>query len=177
MADRPDEELVKAALCGDVGCFMQLCHRYYPAALAIARAILHDRHLAEDAAQEALARACQNLKTLDHPSRFGAWLAAICRNQARDMLRRIPTTEALGDRDVQAATAEPDQELDLVREAIAQLPDESRELLYLKYDNDLSYREIADVLGISPEAVDGRLRRAKEAVRQYLELQQNRRVP
>jgi len=63
-----------------------------------------------------------------------------------------------------------------VRNALDSMPIESRELLYLKYRNELSYQAIADLLGISPEAVHGRLHRAKQDVQERLERQRDRRL-
>jgi RNA polymerase sigma-70 factor (ECF subfamily) len=175
LVDRPDEDLVRAAACGDVDGFMELCRRYYPTMVAIARGILGDHHFAEDAAQEALARACRRLPSLNEPRRFGAWLATICRNQATDMVRRTPKMESLGARDVPADVPQQSADLEAVRRAVESLPPESREVLYLKYRGDLSHQQMSDLLGISLQAVHGRLKRAKQAVREYLERQQNRR--
>jgi DNA-directed RNA polymerase specialized sigma24 family protein len=55
------------------------------------------------------------------------------------------------------------------------MPAETRELLYLRYANDLSYQAIAELLGTTPEAVHGRLVHAKQQVREYLERQEDRR--
>ena len=175
MADKPDEELVLAAVRGDVDGFMTLCHRYYPTMVAIAHAVLGDHHLSEDAAQEALAKACRRLGDLKSPSRFGPWLTAICRNEARDMLRRAPRAESLGERDVPEDIPKQDPDVEAVRYALDSMPVESRELLYLRYRNELSYQAIADLLGVSPQAVHGRLRRAKQDVREHLERQRDRR--
>ena len=65
----------------------QLCQRYYPSLVAVARSILLDVHLAEDAAQEALAEACTGLRSLRDPQSFGPWVGSICRNVAKDILR------------------------------------------------------------------------------------------
>lgn len=176
MVDNADEELVSAALSGDVESFVTLCHRYYPTLVAIAHSVLGDSHLSEDAAQEALAKACRKLDGLKSPRRFGAWLAAICRNEARNILRRNPRTQNLGDRDVPKDAAEPDHDVEAVRQALKILPVESRELLYLRYKNALSYQAISDLLGISPQAVHGRLRRARQTVREHLERQRDRRL-
>lgn len=175
MVDRPDEDLVRAALGGDVDGFMELCRRYYPTMVAIARAILGDSHLAEDAAQESLARACRKLPGLNEPSRFGLWLATICRNQAKDILRRTTSMESLGDRDVPEEVPQQNIDLDDVRQAVQNLPVESREVLSLKYRGDLSHQQMAELLDISPQAVHGRLKRAKQAVRKYMERQKKRR--
>jgi RNA polymerase sigma-70 factor, ECF subfamily len=83
----PDNVLVEKAAAGDGDSFTELCRRYYPAIVAIAHAILGDRHLAEDAAQQAFAKAATNLPRLRRAEQFGAWLATICRNAARDVAR------------------------------------------------------------------------------------------
>ena len=89
MGEKADRLLVEAAIGGDVDSFTELCRRYYPALVAIGEAILSDRHLAEDAAQEAMARASRKLLDLKDIDRFAAWLAVICRNVARDGWRNI----------------------------------------------------------------------------------------
>lgn len=175
LTEKPDDQLVLAAMGGDVDSFVVLCHRYYLPIVAIARAVVGDGHLAEDAAQEALAKACRRLDSLKNPKRFGAWLATICRNEARDILRRRPNIESLGERDIPAEVPDSDPEADAVREALNSMSPESRELLHLRYRNDLSYEAIADLLDISPEAVHGRLRRAKLEVKTHLERSRNRR--
>ena len=63
MRDLEEKILVQRALQSDPECFDELCRRYYNSLLAVANSILPDYHLAEDAAQEALAAACRNLET------------------------------------------------------------------------------------------------------------------
>jgi len=174
LIEKSDTDLVQALMDGDVDSFVVLCHRYYPSLVAVARAVLGDGHLAEDAAQEALAKACRNLDSLKDPSRFGAWLAAICRNEARCILRRRPAVESLGQRDVLAETSDEGADVDVVRRALDSMPAASRELLYLRYRNDLSYDAIAELLAISVEAVRGRLWRAKQDVAAHLERERTR---
>ncbi len=87
MEETPDNVLAETAAAGDGDSFTELCRRYYPAMVAIAHAILGDRHLAEDAAQQAFARAAMNLARLRKSEQFGSWLAAICRNAAFDIGR------------------------------------------------------------------------------------------
>jgi len=175
LADRTDEELVRAALRGDIDGFMQLCHRYYAPMHAVALAILRDSHLSEDAVQEALAKACRSLPALKNPSRFGPWLTTICRNHAREIFRRNPRLENWGARDIAEDVCEGSADLDAMRDVIEALPPESRELLYLKYGSDLSHQQMSNLLGISLQAVHGRLKRAKQGVRERLELERNRR--
>jgi RNA polymerase sigma-70 factor (ECF subfamily) len=176
LTGKPDEELVLAAVGGDLDSFLVLCQRYYPTMVAVTRAVLGDDHLCEDAVQEALAKACRKLDSLKSPSRFGAWLTAICRNEARSMLRQTPNAESLGDQDVPEKVCEEGPDVELVREAIRGLPVDARELLYLKYRNELSYEVIAELLDTTPQSVHGRLQRARQSVRAYVERQRNRRL-
>lgn len=87
MTNTDDDILVRQALQADRESFGQLCRRYYHPLVAVADSILLDHHRAEDAAQEALACACRQLGRLKRPERFGPWVAAICRNVAKDMRR------------------------------------------------------------------------------------------
>jgi RNA polymerase sigma-70 factor, ECF subfamily len=168
LTELPDERLVEDALQGKLDSFMELCRRHYPALVAVARGVLADRHLAEDAAQEALARACRRLPSLADRARFASWVSAICRNSALDMVRKAPRWQSLEERDVPEPAAEPDDRIEVIREAISHLPPEAREVIYLRYDVELSYEEIADALDLTVQAVNGRLRRAKAAIRAWL---------
>lgn len=169
MADVEDEILVGAALQGKSECFNELCRRYYPTLVAVADSILLDYHLAEDAAQEALAAACRGLKTLKKPESFGAWAGAICRNVAKDMLRRFPRQRETADTD---AKYEPDcvddEQGKILSEAVQELPRRLREVIFLRFYNEMSYGQMAKVLGATQESIDGRIRRAKKKIAVYL---------
>ena len=156
------------SLQGDAEGFSCLCTRYYSALVAIAHSILRDRHLAEDAAQEALAAACRGLRGLKDRRRFASWVASICRNQARDMLRSRRETARLGDYDPPAPADERDERLELVRVGIEALNDKARELVYLRYYDEMSYARMSAVLGLSEQAINGRLRRIRVAIRDHV---------
>jgi RNA polymerase sigma-70 factor (ECF subfamily) len=165
---KPDNVLVEQAARGDGDSFTELCRRYYGAMVAIGHAILRDRHLAEDAAQQAFAKAAVNLPKLRETGRFGRWVAAICRNEAKDLARsrRGPCLD-----DEPAVTEGPedaDESAKIVREALGRLPAEAKEVIYLRFYDGLSYDRISAVLGISEQAINGRLRRAKKRLAQYL---------
>ena len=168
LTDSPDEQLVEAALGGSVDGFIGLCQRHYPALVALAQSVLGDRHLAEDAAQEALAKACRSLPSLAKPASFASWVGTICRNQAVDLLRRTSPLESLGDRDVAAQEAPTKPEADAVRDALSLLSREAREIVHLHYYAGLSYEQMSQVLGLTPQAINGRLRRARQSIREHL---------
>ena len=168
VAQKPDTVLVKAAINGDVDGFTELCRRYYPAMVAIAHSVLGDRHLAEDAAQQAFAKAAVKLPQLKKENRFAGWLAAICRNVARDMLRRAENYRTAEDLSTVAAKSDTDDTTETVREALSKISASARELVFLRYYDGMSYQQISSVLGISEQAVSGRLRRAKKKMADYL---------
>ncbi len=166
--DKPDSVLVEQAARGDGESFTELCRRYYGAMVAIGHAIIRDRHLAEDAAQQAFAKAAVNLPKLRRADQFGPWLAAICRNEAKD-LARARREPPLGDEPAAAEHMPDSDESDkIVREALNHLPAEAKEVIYLRFYDGLSYDRISAVLGISEQAINGRLRRAKKRLAQYL---------
>ena len=168
VAQKPDTALVKAAINGDAEGFTELCRRYYPAMVAIAHSVLGDRHLAEDAAQQAFAKAAVKLPQLKKESRFAGWLAVICRNVARDMLRRAENYRTAEDLSTIAANSNDDDTTETVREALSKISASARELVFLRYYDGMSYEQISAVLGISEQAINGRLRRAKKKMADYL---------
>ncbi len=168
MAQKPDTVLVKAAVNGDAEGFAELCQRYYPAMVAIAHSVLGDRHLAEDAAQQAFAKAAVRLPQLKKESRFAGWLAVICRNVAKDMARRTDNLHSTDDLSIAAAKSSNDETAEVVREAINKLSASARELVFLRFYDGMSYEQISAVLGISEQAINGRLRRAKKKMAGYL---------
>ncbi len=168
LSDRSDRSLVHAAQRGDMDSFGELCSRYYPAMVAIAHSILGDRHMAEDAAQDALAKTCRRLQSLKQPDRVGAWLASICRNRVLDMVRGSCKERFTDGLDQVAGSISRPPDVEAVRDAITNLSATDKEVIYLRYYNALSYRRMAAVLEISTEAINGRLRRARSAVAGYL---------
>ena len=160
--------LVEQAAQGDGESFTELCRRYYGAMVAIGHAVLQDRHLAEDAAQQAFAKAALHLPKLRRADQFGPWLAAICRNEAKDLARARREPPAVAEPEVAAGLPDSGESDKLVREALSRLPAEAKEVIYLRFYDGLSYDRISAVLGISEQAINGRLRRAKRLLAQYL---------
>lgn len=167
MAQEPDSVLVTAALNGDGDSFTELCRRYYPAMVAITHSILGDRHLAEDAAQQAFAKAAVKLPQLREKDGFAGWVAAISRNAARNMLRTTKRVHCIEDSPAAAESGE-DASSDAVRKALGKLAASAKEIIYLRFYDCLSYEQISAVLGISEQAINGRLRRAKRKLAGHL---------
>jgi RNA polymerase sigma-70 factor, ECF subfamily len=155
--DENEKATVEAACRGDVDAQAELYERHYAAMVWIAYSVLLDRGLAEDAAQQAFARAFEKLPRLRDKERFGPWLSAICRNAAQDMLRdrqrradlqKVATCEICSDRNHNGFDR-------VVKEAVDSLPAMYREIIVLHYYTNMSYREIESVLDISGDKVKG----------------------
>jgi RNA polymerase sigma-70 factor (ECF subfamily) len=169
MRDLEDQILVRRALEADPESFGELCRRYYHSLVAVADSILLDHHLAEDAAQEALAAACRQLPRLKKPERFGPWIVAICRNVAKDMLReRQKQRKPVEVCQKHESNCQDDDQKAILAEALQQLPQHLREVIFLRFYNEMSYEQMAKVLGATEQMIDGRLRRAKKKIAAYL---------
>ena len=137
-----------------------------------------DHHAAEEIVQETFLRAWKARRGLRSPQASRVWLFQIAANVWRDRLRRArlpagrtepltdhdPTHERLPDR----IAAEAEQVQQIIR-AMDALPPRQRQVLFLFSIEGLSQAEIADVLGISPEAIKASLSLARRALRRRLE--------
>ena len=164
-----ETRLVEAAQNGHLESFGVLYKRYCGSMVALAYSMLGDRDLAEDAAQEVFAVACRDLGTLRRRERFAAWLTGICRNTAKQMLRArgkqailrlLPDDQEPHDRQVHLS--------ETVRRAVGKLRPREREVVVLRYYENASYEHMASLLGISIQAVNGRLIRARRRIAEYL---------
>jgi RNA polymerase sigma-70 factor, ECF subfamily len=147
----------------------------------LARYLLRDTADAEDAVQECYLRALRYFDTF-RGSAIKPWLFAILRNVCRGEFARRShaalTMDGEGEEDEDAAPIwqesqlspemEMLRELDAktVRRLVAELPDPFRETIVLREINDLSYREIANVVGVPVGTVMSRLARARSLLRQ-----------
>jgi RNA polymerase sigma-70 factor, ECF subfamily len=146
----------------------------------LARYLLRDSADAEDAAQECYLRALRHFDTYRGPA-MKPWLFAILRNICRgEFSRRSGAPLNMGDEAEenedaaplwQEAQASPETEVlrqwdgETIRRLVADLPDPFREAIVLREINDLSYREIADVIGAPVGTVMSRLARARSMLR------------
>jgi RNA polymerase sigma-70 factor (ECF subfamily) len=168
VTEQQETKLVEAAAGGDIESFAGLAKQYYASMVAIGYSILADHGLAEDAAQEAFARALGGIRGLKNKNKFAPWLAGICRNVAKDMV--AAKARQISSEDLSQTSDNDDQDhgIRAVRRAIGQLPVSARELVVLRHYDGLSYEEISAVLGITKASINGRLTRAKRKMAKYL---------
>ncbi len=130
-----------------------------PGLLAYLRRCFGDAHAAEDLLHETFFQVARRPERLAQAVSPRAWLFAVARNVALTALRRRRTTARLPEEVVAPGSAE-DPRLGPMRAAIAELPDSPREALELRLRDELSYEEIAGVLGIPLGTVRSRLHHA-----------------
>jgi RNA polymerase sigma-70 factor (ECF subfamily) len=144
----------------------QLLEEAWPQAYRIAWTILRDPTDAEDAAQEACARALRAADSLRDSSAFRPWFFRIVVNEARGRLRRRLPEPILSE--PQQPFDAPDDRIDVQR-AIDRLDDHGRLAILLFYYAQLTTAQIATVVGASPLAVRLRLLTARRRLRRLLE--------
>lgn len=164
---------MQRAAQGDLAAFGRLVERYQAAVYACCVDRLQDADAARDAAQESFLRAFDRLGALREPAAFGGWLRRIAQRIAIDHARResrrldraaLPPEGPA----VLPAPAGAGEDVAAVRQAVAALPERLRLVVRLRYQEGLSYEEIADFCGITSGAVGVRLHRARRALRGVL---------
>ncbi len=168
MVVKSEEYLVEAAQNGHLDSFAALYERYYSCMVALAYSVLADLQLSEDAAQESFAIACRDLQRLKRRDKFGSWLAGVCRNVARQMRRSKGRLVALNEPPPAENKDSKEGRAKAVRRAVWNLRATHREPLILRYYDNMAYEQIAKVLGISQQAVNGRLIRARRKIAKHL---------
>lgn len=168
-----DERLVVLAQGGDEQALTTLMETLVDRFHAVARNILRDPGLAEDATQAALVRVWRDLPQLREPARFEAWahrlLVHACYTEARRARRWFPSV--LGQRFVETAVVDGTAAVvdrDELERGFRRLPVEQRAVVVLHHYLSLTLEETAAVLDIPEGTVRSRLYRAMESLRAAL---------
>lgn len=153
--------LVKRAQGGDQDAYTQLFNQFHEPVLGYIYHTLHDRHAAEDVAQEAFIKAHDNLGQLGPPYNFKSWVFRIASNLAIDYVRggkRIVNVEedVMAYLDDTPSTQRPyerrlqqEERKEQVWRSLEGLPTHYRQALVMREFNDLGYREVAQALEVS----------------------------
>lgn len=170
-----DHSLVARARGGDTTAFELLVRRYSGPVYRVALRVLGDTGAADDAAQEAFITAWRRIGEIRAEQAFAAWMYRIVTtraiNSARSHAREVGTDEALlppsrvGDPEQHALAA--DLRAALTR-ALGMLTPRQRACWVLRELEGLSYDEIADITRASPDAVRGRIHRARARLAEEL---------
>lgn len=187
--DADETRFVAALRAGDAVAFETLVRRHGGALLAAARRILASEDDARDAVQEAFVSAYRGIAGFDGAARLSTWLHRIVINAALMKLRSrrrrpeeslddlLPCFDENGRWSSGAAPVSSAAEThvaaretrELVRRCIARLPDAHRVVLVLRDIEDRDTAEVAEMLGVTSNAVKIRLHRARQALRTLIE--------
>lgn len=177
-----DEQLIARVLDGQQAAFADLVRRHHAKVHALCASMLHDRAAADDAAQEVFLKAYDHLADFRGDARFSTWLYRVATNKCLDARRaesrrRSESLEALTegeDEKLRWLLADPRdrlhfiEEADLVKKVLDRLPEDHRLILTLREMQGLDYKEIAETMECTVDAVKARLQRARRDFRDTL---------
>ena len=178
-----DEQLLRCFASGDRTALEELFRRYRLPAFRVAHRLLGNEADALDAVQDGFVKAITHLQSFQGRSSFKTWLLRVVSNASLDLGRRRGRRDLLRldqvrqneatDKNLMTAddTAHGLERRDLrlrLDEALAKLSEAHRQTFVLHNEAELSYREVADTLGISIGTVMSRLFYARQKLREYL---------
>ena len=171
-----DEQLVKNYANGDSDAFDTLLARYQQKIYSYILFLVHDDEVADDLFQETFVKAIVTLRQgrYKQHGKFFAWLTRIAHNLLIDQFRNEQNEGMLYDEEAEAAWHNSalledsyresemvtEQVLKDVRRLMDHLPDLQREVVYMRFYQDLSFKEISDITGVSINTALGRMRYA-----------------
>lgn len=170
----PDFALIRAMAAGEVSALSELYTRHGANILNYLTMLLRDRQWAEEVVQDVMLAAWEHAAGFRGDSKVRTWLLTIARHRAINAQRRatpdlVQLDEATFSSDTSPLeSAERNNQRQMLRDAIRQLPPFHQEILVLIFYNQLSGPEVAEVLGVTVGTVKSRLHRAKEMLRRVL---------
>ena len=161
-----DADLIHKARRGDVEAFNLLISRWEKRVFNYLLRILRNREDALDLSQDVFLKAYQNLRKLDDPQRFAAWLFRIAHNEAYSLFRkRKPEGEEPAAPAVPAGGAFPIELSIAVSTALDRLNADQREAVVLKIYQGFKFEEMAEILSCPVSTVKSRLYTALELLK------------
>ena len=169
--------MISRARGGDRDAFGELVEQYRDNVYRLAYRMCGNAYDADEAAQEAFVAAWRALPNFRGDAKFSTWLYRLTTNAAIDVMRREKRHQTVGDgemmdladdADSPQETVERTEQQEAVQKALATLSEEYREVLLLRYMEELDYAEIADVLQLPSGTVKSRINRAKAALKTAL---------
>ena len=178
-----DEYLLELALQGDRSCFGELIERWQRKIYAFICRYVGNSTDAQDLTQDTFTKAYTNLDRLADPARFPSWLYKIALNECRMRFRKerraqlvpLPEEEDPGGPELAVETTTPEtqlavqEEIELVRGAFKELPEEQRAVILMKEYQGLKFHEISEILEIPLSTVKSRMYLGLKTLRKLME--------
>ena len=178
-ADEYSEDLMARVARGSDAALSALIRRHASPLLTFLQRMIGDRQRAEDLFQEVFLAVWTHRHQYRYPERFRSWLFGIALNQCRGQFRRgrlpsvtlvdQPALDPPADGPSPAEAAIASETASLVAEAVAALPVQQRTVVVLRIWNGLSYREIADILGLQTATARSHMLHGLAAMRRQLQ--------
>ncbi|CAH0292884.1 ECF RNA polymerase sigma factor SigW [Peribacillus sp. Bi96] len=179
------KERINQVLKGDHNAFGEIVEIYKDKVFQICFRMLGNRQEAEDLAQEAFVRAFVNIRSFNIQMKFSTWLYRIATNLCIDRLRKkkpdyyldadVAGTDGLNMySQIASDMAKPEEEVEslelqeTIQAEIMKLPEKYRSVIVLKYIEELSLKEISEILDLPVGTVKTRIHRGREALRKQL---------
>lgn len=176
-----DEELARLVQGNNEEAFGVLMDRYQGRLMRYGRRFLSQEALVDHAVQDVFIKVYENIRSFDAGKKFAPWIYRIAHNEFVSSLRAAHRQPLAIDLDT--LLSHPSYEIDpagdeeraqvqqLITQGLDALNAAHKEVLILYYLEDLSYQEISDILRIPTGTVGVRLRRARQALKKYVEQQ------
>jgi len=173
-----DYAVLRRVARGDQAALAELIRRHQGRLYQVAYRLLRDPLEAEDVLQEVFLKVVEHAHRFEPQASVRAWLHRITANHCLNLLRRRHPQESLDQDDAPglasagATPLEALEERDLSRQLeqlLEALPENQRRALVLKRFAGLTYQEIGEEMGLSPQAVDGLLKRARQFLKKALQ--------
>jgi RNA polymerase sigma-70 factor (ECF subfamily) len=183
VAPSDEKELIHQAQGGDRAAQATLVERYWDRIYRWLCHMTHDRHAAEDVAQEAFMKALHGLDGFRAGSNFQAWLFRIAHNafanhrRSRRHMRQAFVEQAAAAARGPAELAMSKETLQLLARAVGRLPTEFRAAFLLRAEEEMSFQVIADVLGITEVTARWRVFKARQKLMEVLAPELEREQP
>ena len=172
-----DVQLIRKILSGDDAAFSILVEKYQESIHALAWRKIHDFQYAEEIMQDTFLKAYNKLPTLKNPNQFAGWLHVIAKRLCIDWVRRqkplMQSLEETHPQEIdessytqhlseQRMTERTEYCHELVQQLLEKLPENERTVITLYYLDEMSTKEIGEVMGVSVNTITSRLQRARK---------------
>ncbi len=163
------EELLAKIANKDTTAFHQFYALFADRVYRYALTILHNKHLAEEIAQETMVAVWNGAARFAGRSKVSTWIFGIARNQAFTLLRKEDRAKKTPPPElVQPDPSKGVLDRERVLAALGELSADHREVVHLTFYEGLSYGEISEILGIPPGTVKSRMFHAKKKLAEAL---------
>jgi len=179
-----DNELIKSAVRGSTTAFEQIVKKYQTQVFNLCLRMLGNEDDAADATQDSFVKVWKSLNTFQFESQFSTWLYKLASHTCLDYLRKrkrrkevsmtVEDDDEEHEWDMPDKSPGPDEAYEAKEDKIAlskaldMLEPSQKQIIILRVVNDLSYQQIAEVMGIAEGTVKSRLSRARDNLRTKL---------